>query len=388
MSSNANRPLNVAMFAPWHERCGIHDYAAHLVSAMDTLPDIDSVRIVSAPPNAARAGFAAAVSHRRGDAEQFRRLGRAMNAATDVAHVQHQYFLFGGVAPYRSHITSFLNAIRIPTVMTVHEIADEAGGWLSRAAVHAANQANFAHPVIKALIVHTEPDRANLIRIGLPGERIHVIRHPVPPARPMPDPPVARRALEAVFPAVAGRRVITLFGFLSNKKGHRIALAALAQLPDDVALVFAGDQHPDDHTPYVSSLRADIERLDLSGRVVITGYLSEEKIAEIMSITDIAVAPYLRTSGSGSLANLFAYGRAVIASDIEPHRELLAAEPGLLALVPTRNPASLATEIAAVLANATCREGLQRAALEFAARNPYAQFAAQTVRVYREALGT
>src|SRR5258708_2867782 len=101
-----NGGVNVAMFAPWHARCGIRDYSAHLVSALDTLPEIASVRVVAAPADAARPGIASVLAHRRGDAQRFQRLGREMNAGADVAHIQHQYFLFGGVAPFRTHIGS------------------------------------------------------------------------------------------------------------------------------------------------------------------------------------------------------------------------------------------------------------------------------------------
>ncbi len=386
MTANRDRALNVSMFAPWHERCGIRDYTVFLAAALDSLDGIGSIRVVDAPPHAARSGLEEILKHRSEDQRRFKQAGDAMNSMADIAHVQHQYFLFGGVAPYRTHITAFLNQIKIPVVVTVHEIADEDEGWLNRLAVRAANRMNFGHRAIKALIVHTDADRKKLVRMDLPEQRIHVIRHSMPPALPLPAPAIARRALERTYPALAGRRAVTLFGFLSNKKGHRIALAALSRLPDDIALIFAGDQHPDDHTDYVPSLRSEIERLGLRERVVITGYLPEEQVPEIMAITEVALAPFLRTSGSGSLANLLAYGRAVVASDIEPHRELLAAEPGILTLVPTENPESLAAEMSALLNSPTRREILQQAALAYAARNTYATLARQTLEVYYKIL--
>ena len=109
--------------------------------------------------------------------------------------------------------------------------------------------------------VHTEADRQRIIRIGVPRSRIHLIRHPVPPALPLPDAATVRRIWAREHPQLEGRRFITLFGFLSAKKGHRIALAALSRLPDDIALLFAGDRHPDDNTGYVASLRDEIAQL-------------------------------------------------------------------------------------------------------------------------------
>ena len=378
--------IDVSMFTPWHARCGVRDYAAHLISALDTLPQIGAIRVVAAPEDAARNGIASVLSHHPADSRRFQRLGREMNAGASVAHIQHQYFLFGGVAPFRTHIKAFLNELKVPAVMTVHEIAAEGSGFLNRRLVSAANRINFVHPSIKALIVHTEADRQRLWSMGLPQERVHLIRHPIPPAQTMPDREAARRALDRMYPSLRGRRIITLFGFLSNKKGHMIALPAMTYLPDDFALLFAGDQHPDDHTDYVSTLHAEVERLELDQRVVFTGYVAEDLVPIIMAATDIAIAPFLRTSGSGSLANLFAYGRAVIASDIEPHRELLAEAPGVLSLVPPLNPEALAAEIVALARDDARREGLSRAALAYAARNSYVEMARETVRVYDEVM--
>ncbi|HLJ56143.1 MAG TPA: glycosyltransferase [Chthonomonadaceae bacterium] len=374
------------MFAPWQTQCGIHDYAAHLIDALDTLEEIASVRVVAAPADAARVGLAAALAHRGEDERQFARHGAEMNVAADVAHVQHQYFLFGGVAPHRSHVRAFYDRIEVPLVVTAHEIASETGGLARRIAVRLSNRASFSHRAIRALIVHTTADRERLAAIGVEPRLVRVIRHPVPPALPIPDEAAARDALAALFPLAKDRRVVTLFGFLSNKKGHRVALDAVTRLPPDTALVFAGGRHPDDHTDYVQSLQEQIDRLRLDDRVTITGYLTPEQIAQVMAVTSVAIAPYLQTSGSGSLANLIAYGRAIVASDIPPHREIAAAEPDLLALFPSGNSAALAAEIAALLDDAPRRESLQRSTVDHAARNTYREFARRCADVYRDIL--
>ena len=380
--------LNVSMFAPWHARCGIRDYTAHLIDALDDRPEIASTRVVPAPVDAVRPGTGAALAHYLQDARRYRDLGRAMNAGADIAHIQHQYFIFGGVAPYKTHVTAFIDALQVPAVMTVHEIAAAPPpGLLPGLAVGVANHLNFDRRELKALIVHTEADRQRLIEMGIPEARVHLVRHGVPPALATPDPAAARTALEREYPEIKGRRVVTLFGFLSIKKGHPVALSALMFLPDDVALIFAGGQHPDDHTDYVSSVKTVISYMQPK-RTVITGYLPEERVPEIMAVTDVALAPFLQSSGSGSLAALLAYGRAVVASDIPPHRELTAEEPGLLRLFPTGNFEDMANEVMAVLNNPADRESLQQAALTYAARFTYGRMARETVQVYQSVLSS
>jgi glycosyltransferase involved in cell wall biosynthesis len=387
--------LCVSMFTPWRERCGISDYSRHLVTALRALPDIRQVRIVEAPSDVIRSGKAGVVVHFVADGRRFRALGAEMNAGDpDVAHVQHQYFFFGGVAPHKNHAHTFLHAVRVPVVMTVHEIAqaDASDSAVRRQALALVNRANFLHPAIRRMIVHTLADAERLVALGVAAGRIHVIPVGVPPALPMPEPEEAKRAL-----GLEGRRVLTLFGFLSAKKGHRLALNALRRLPDDIVLLFAGEQHPDDHTSYVPELRAEIDRLGLADCVRITGFLPDDQIPVVMAATDIALAPFLQSSGSASLAHLFAYARPIVASDIPPHQQIALEQPNsLLRFRDTRRaPESLPADLSGsdvdglvsainhLLTDHVHRAALQVAAHGYAERHSYAQMALETLAIYR-----
>lgn len=379
--------LRVAMFTPWRARCGISEYSRHLVEAFNTLPEIAGVRIVEALPDAVRGGTLSALRHFSGDAHRFAALGAALNADTsgqpaDIAHVQHQYFFFGGVAPHKNHARAFLNAVRVPLVLTAHEIVRPPANAsvLERQAIALTNRANFLHPAVQHLIVHTEPDRDALLALGAASERVHVLAHAVPPARPMPPAEEAKQMLK-----LEGKRVLTLFGFLSAKKGHSLALAALRHLPPDVVLLFAGDQHPDDHTDYVPNLSAEIESLGLIERVRITGFLPDEQIPVVMAATDVAITPFLQSSGSGSLTYLLAYGRPVVASDIAPNQEVARESPSSLALFRSGDSDDLAAQVLALLEDSARRASLQAAALAYAARHSYTQMARETVSIYLRA---
>jgi glycosyltransferase involved in cell wall biosynthesis len=368
--------LRVAMWTPWRARCGISDYSRHLVTELRRLPAIADLRLVEPP-----AGTPAGLRSFLADERRYAQLGQEMNTEADVAHVQHQYFFFGGVAPHKNHARAFLRRIRVPLVMTVHEIAQPTAGAsaLVRAALASTNRANLLDPRIRCYMVHTEADREALERLGVEASRIRVVIHGVPQVPALPDREQARRSL-----GLTERRVLTLFGFLSTKKGHDVALAALRHLPPEVLLLLAGDQHPDDQTDYVPQLRARIAAQGLDDRVRITGYLPEAEIPAVMAATDVALAPYLQSSGSGSLANLLAYGRAIVASDIPPHREILSHFPDCLTLFPSTNAEALATAIRQLLAEDAHRAALQAAALAYAARYSYAEMARETAEVYRQ----
>ncbi|HZT40691.1 MAG TPA: glycosyltransferase [Chthonomonadaceae bacterium] len=375
--------LHVAMFTPWRERCGIREYSQHLIEGLRALPEIADVRIVEAPSEAVR-GALTALRRFPADARRWQALGREMNAGpdglpSDVAHVQHQYFFFGGVAPHKNHARAFLDAVRVPLVVTAHEIARPGpyASALERHAIALTNRANFLHPAIQQIVVHTEPDRQELLALGAAPERVHVLIHPVPPAQPMPPSDEAKRAL-----GLEGKRVVTLFGFLSAKKGHSLALVALRNLPADVVLLFAGDRHPDDHTDYVPRLQSQIAAEGLAGRVRITGFLPDAQIPIVMAATDVAIAPFVQSSGSGSLTYLLAYARPIVASDIAPNREIDQELPGCLALFPSGDAEALATQILFLLDDPARRAALEAAAQAFADRHSYPQMARATAAIY------
>lgn len=383
--SNTHDGLRISMFTPARAKCGISDYSRFLIAGLKTLPSVTELSTVEAPDNAVMSGKRAILRYFQ-EADRYRKLGSRMNTVksgtpADIAHIQHQYFLFGGVAPHKNHIRDFLGSIHISAVLTVHEIAHPSyeGTKTEAAIIQSVNRQNFLHPAISEYIVHTNKDRESLINIGVPPDKIHHLIHGIPTASPMPSSEAAKRRLE-----LEGKRVITLFGFLSAKKGHKIAIDALLQLPDDVILLFAGDRHPEDRTDYVSKLTEHIAKYRLSDRVRITGYLPEEQIPVIMAATDVALAPFLESSGSGSLANLLAYGRAILASDIEPHLEINSEAPACLKLFRSGEVGSLVKELTSMLEESGAE--YQTAALEYAARHSYLEMAKKTVEIYLNAI--
>jgi len=381
MKEVAERPLRVAMFAPGREKCGISDYTHHLVEALRKLQGIAEVRMVAAPTALSPNGLAQALLRYGALERLFRTLGLELNSQdADLAHIQHQFFFFGGVAPHKNHVRALLNAARLPLVMTVHEIARPlpTSGALQRRLIALANRRNFLHPVIRGWIVHTTADQEALVALGVPHAAIHVLPVGAPPADPMPDVETAKRAL-----GLQGRRVVTLFGFLAQKKGHLLALEALNALPPDAVLLFAGDRHPDDHTDYVARLQTALEAPECAGRARITGYLPEAEIPFIMAATDVAIAPFLTSSGSASLAHCFAYARAIVASDIPPHVEILRNAPGCLALFRSEDSRDLAARIREVLEHDATRMALQDAAREYAESRSYERVAERTLAIYR-----
>ncbi len=374
-------PLHVTLFAPTRERCGIAESSRLLISALNERPEIAEVRVVAPPDTATRGGLLESMKCYPADERLFRELGKQMNSG-DIAHIQHQYFFFGGVSPHKCHFNALLDSVTVPVALTVHEIADyRAGGW-RQALIEITNRRSFLHPSIRRIMVHTATDVQRLVKLGVPESRISLIPIGITEPLPMPDQAEAKEAM-----GVAGKRVLMIFGFLAAKKGHHIAVEALKSLPSDVVLLLAGEKHPDDRTDTVEvRINQAAHSAKVEDRVIITGYVADADIPTVMAATDIALAPFTETSGSGSLAHLAAYGVPVVASDIPPHVELLSQAPGSMLLFPSGDSTALAAAVQRLLDSPNESQALRTGAEAFKQERAFPRLASRMVEIYRQTL--
>src|SRR5437588_10452223 len=84
--------IRLTYIAPDREQCGVADYSNYLLDELRNLVDVRH--------HADPAAFTA-----------------AMNADVDLIHIQHQYFVFGGVAPWKNWFARFARQITAPAVM-------------------------------------------------------------------------------------------------------------------------------------------------------------------------------------------------------------------------------------------------------------------------------
>lgn len=343
------------MVAPRREKCGVADYTQYLLKELGKRVDVAYET----------------------DAEGFT---QEMNQV-DIVHIQHQYFLFGGVAPWKNWFSRFVNKVTAPAVMTVHEFVSPEGNPARRWVIDLANKRQFLNPTVRRLVVHTELDRQRLTGCGAPRQKIEVVRHGVPPAPIMPERDEARNLL-----GLQGKNVVTVFGFISRRKGYETALAVTRDLPEDMILLIAGSKHPDDESDFVNQLERAVSELKLTDRVRFTGYLNDAQVAEVMSATDVILAPFVESSGSGSLAMALACGKPIVASPIEPHLEMDRDMMGVLVFPKTVDPVGYAAAIMNLRDNAELMDIQMKKSLAYAESHSYRRMAEETVRVYEQAL--
>ena len=345
--------LRVTIIAPRKERCGIADYADELAKSI--APFVFSCQVIE--PS----------DYRQGQA--------------DIVHIQHQYFLYGGVAPWKNHFPKFLKSVKEPVVMTVHEFETDDGPPLVQSVIRWTNKKQFHHQSILKLITHTQLDKDRLVATGLEASKVSVIRHGIPEIGSLLDKLEAKREF-----GLEGKIVVTILGFVSAKKRHSVAIESLSQLPDDYALLIAGGQHPDDLSPYVTNLKDYIGQLGLTRRVILTGYLSEEKLKSALIATDIFLAPFRDTSGSGSLAHALSVSGPIVASDIQPHREIVSDTPDALTLFELNDPQELVAAVQGLMNSPAEFSKSSSAASEYAAKHSYSNMAKETAELFKSVL--
>jgi len=159
-----------------------------------------------------------------------------------------------------------------------------------------------------------------------------------------PDPLQARASLGLP----SGGVLLGFTGSIRPWHGLDVAIAALAELPERIGLVVAGDG------PVRPHLAQQATELGVGHRITWLGALAHERVPEMLAACDLALAPYpeLPTFGFSPL-KLYEYlaaGVPVIASDIGQVR--IALEAGRWGrLVPPGDASALA---AAVTSELTC----------------------------------
>ncbi len=291
--------MKISLYTSWDTKCGIADYSCHFKAAIEKLGTV--VEVVP-------------VGQRKGLFDLIR-LGKKMNAA-DIAHIQHEFSFFANAITLRSFINSsfFLRQITIPKVLTMHEVSP-LKNELERFLFLRLYRSIFAAANI--ITVHTEKHRRIILEMGVNSDKVLLIPHPIPEVERPRDTKLHYKDLFGI----GGKTVLTIFGFINDRKGYELAIDAIKDL-DDCILLIAGGQRPNDRTGYSNRLMDKIHEMKLEDRVKVLGYLLESQILAVMGATDIVLAPFHDMPGSGSLSLGVAYHKAIIASDIEQMQEL------------------------------------------------------------------
>lgn len=223
---------------------------------------------------------------------------RASRGDADVVHFQW------AVVPWLDVLAMLLLRRWCPVLLTAHDTTPFNGerptAWQAFA---------FDAPLRCAdrVIVHTRSARAELLRRGVPSERLALIPHG--PLRLHAEPSEGARQRD-------GRWTLVLFGELKRYKGLDVLVEALAQLPaalkGSARVIVAGRPR--------MPLQPIIERiaeLGLGGMLELrAARLSEQEMADLFEAADCFLFPYRQVDASGVYFLVKSCSKWIIASDL------------------------------------------------------------------------
>jgi len=234
---------------------------------------------------------------------------------------------------------------------------------------------------IDAMIVHTNWNRDRLAGYHhLPASKMVVIPNGSPSPAPMSAPD--RKAFRAALGVAPGDVVIAVVARLTERKGHRFLLEALANVsrtgstPEEVGpwkLLVVGEGEDE------SALRHMVDHLGLGDAVRFLGYRPDA--VRIIQASDVLALASLVESQPLVITEAMACGLPVVATAIYGIPEIVVdGETGLL--VPPAEVGPLTVVLRDLIANRELRERLGRAARErFEARFTLERMAERTYRV-------
>lgn len=278
------------------------------------------------------------------DLDSYRRAADFLNFNnTEVLSVQHEFGIYGG--PAGSHLLTLLKEVRMPVVTTLHTVLQQPD----------AAQRKVMDEVVRRSdrVVVMAQKGAEILKetYGVPDSKVDVIPHGIP------NIPFSGSDFSKAQFGLEGRKVLLTFGLLGPGKGIEHVIEALPEIVKrhpDVVYVVLGATHPHLVAREGESYRLGLERLaeehGLKEHVIFYNrFVSQEDLVEFIGATDIYLTPYLNEAQitSGTLAQVFGAGKAVVSTPYWHAKELLADDLGML--VPFRDPHAIAEGVCAYL---------------------------------------
>ena len=213
---------------------------------------------------------------------------------------------------------------------------------ISEQMIEASEQADGLLAVSEAL-------KRRMLALGMPERiRVHYTGVDLDLFRPAADRVQAKAEL-----GIAGPLIVSI-GALIPLKGHRLAIEAMALLPD-ATLLIAGD----------GPERAELERLakGLGGRVRLLGGLPHAELPRLLAAADAMLLASEREGLANAWVEALACGTPIVISDAGGAREVIdRAEAGRIA---QRNPEAIAAALRSLIDSPPDTAAVRRSAERF-----------------------
>lgn len=336
----------------------------------------EGIRVVPVQLSAAP-GEAASASGRRSVADLLR-MSRA------VARQRLDAFFFPSVYTY------FPLLRPVPTVVAIHDVIAERHPRMifPRKSLELFWRGKLWLAVRQARFVLTVSDHARdgiRERFGLPDARLRVILESHDPVfRRLPEARDPARVLPALGLA-EGRRYLIYVGGLSPHKNLGTLVEAFRRIADhfaDLDLLLVGNFSNDAFYSAYEELRAQVTQSGLDARVVFTGFITDEVLAELYNRAELLVLPSLEEGFGLPAFEAAACGTPGVVSETGPAASLLG--DGVASFAP-RDVDALEALLARLLRDAPLRARMGERALARSAEYSWERAAASLAAMLGEA---
>ncbi len=311
----------------------------------------------------------------------------AIRQELELVNIQYQAAAYNMRSPAINALPWRLRGVAV-TAVTFHDLRVPylfpKAGRLRRTAV------NFMARQADGVIATNPADYAALQRLAIGDSRLAQI--PIGSNIEVYDAtPQEITAARAELSLAAGDCLLGYFGFLNESKGADTLLRALADLPENVHLVFiggrAGSSDAANNAAFLRQLDGLIAQLNLTRRVHWTGFVPARRVSAWLQAADVLAMPY-RDGASlrrGTLMAALAHGRPLLTTTpAAPTPEL--AHGRNVWLVPPDDATALAAASQTLLNDPDLRQNLGREAARTAELFTWEKIAADTAVFFRQLL--
>lgn len=295
--------MKVGWLYPHREKCGITTYSQDYSAAIDSLlviMPLDPIRWLYD-----RRPFLADIN------------------SCDLLHIQYDTSAF----MFHDHdfYLPLLRAVKIPIVVTLHEVYQTDFGVFPRTAIKGPLKwlklikYDIRHPVQTAanrhyaksfcshkILVHHEFHRTILLSRGIPAGIIRVLPHPVKIST------APHRFTFSKKPYLA----LSALGFINPTYNFDLLFAVLEQCPLSWTFTWIGGIRSPDHKPLYENIKKRIAANGWQQRFHITNWVSCEQQEYFLKTVDFVLAFFLSRSSSGSIARAMGAYKPILAT---PH---------------------------------------------------------------------
>jgi glycosyltransferase involved in cell wall biosynthesis len=286
-------------------------------------------------------------------AESYRPPTDLLRLAAAVTRARFDAFLFPSVYTYFPSAGS-------PSVVGVHDLIADDFPELTmpsrRARTFWQLKQHTAIRLAKRLFTVSEAARADIAsRLKIPPAKLAIVPEaPDPAFTPRPDHAVERE--RTAIGLAPGDRYLLYAGGISPHKDVETLVEGFARLKrDDLQLVLVGALDDESYVSAAKAVRARIDQLGVTDRVVLPGFVSDDALACLYSGAAAVVLPSLAEGFGLPAVEAAACCAPVVLSDIPAHRETLGDDA---LFFPPRDAAALAEQVGQLLESDMLRRSL------------------------------